>query len=156
MPRGGHVRLYFKAGQRGAASFPHARLVLPLVPSPMDSLNDTTEYKALLESIRSVYGYYFTDYAESLVKRRITNFMNNKGLTTLDKLGTHLLNDESIFEEFVQGLSITVTEMFRDPSFYKSLRENVLIRLATYPVVKIWLAGCANGVEADVIAILVQ
>src|SRR5258706_1875108 len=104
MPRGGHVRLYFKAGQRRAASFPHARVALPLVPSPMDPLIDTTEYKALLESIRSVYGYDFTDYAESSVKRRITNFMNNKGLTTLDKLGTHLLTmrapSKNLFKAF--------------------------------------------------------
>jgi len=122
----------------------------------MDPLIDPAEYKALLESIRSAYGYDFTDYAESSVKRRITNFMNNKGLTTLGKLGTRLLNEESMFEEFVQDLSITVTEMFRDPSFYKSLRENVLSRLATYPVVKIWLAGCATGEEAYSIAILLK
>ncbi len=116
----------------------------------------TAEYKELLESIRFIYGYDFTDYAEPSVKRRIINFMKNKGLGTLDKLGKLLLKDEGIFEEFVQDLSITVTEMFRDPSFYKSMREKVVKRLATYPVIKIWLAGCATGEEAYSVAILLR
>src|SRR5882762_247621 len=122
----------------------------------MDPLIDTKAYNELLGSIRILYGYDFTDYAESSVKRRIIHFMDNKGLGTLDNLGKLLLTDESIFEEFVQGLSITVTEMFRDPTFYKSIRETVLKRLATYPVVKIWLAGCATGEEAYSIAILLK
>src|SRR6267154_1216617 len=122
----------------------------------MDSIIDTKAYNELLGSIRFLYGYDFTDYAESSVKRRIIHFMNTRGLSTFDNLGKLLLKDERIFEEFVQELSITVTEMFRDPSFYKSVREKVLKRLATYPVVRIWLAGCATGEEAYSIAILLK
>jgi len=122
----------------------------------MDVLIDTPEYKELLESIRLAYGYDFTDYAESSVKRRINNFMGSRGLVSFDQLGKVLLNDESIFEQFVQDLSITVTEMFRDPSFYKSVRDNVLQRLTTYPVIRIWLAGCATGEEAYSMAILLK
>jgi chemotaxis protein methyltransferase CheR len=122
----------------------------------MDSIIDNKEYSELLESIHVQYGYDFTDYAESSIKRRIVHFMDNKGVPTFDKLENLLLRDESVFEEFVQGLSITVTEMFRDPSFYRSVRERVLKRLATYPVLKIWLAGCATGEEAYSIAILLK
>src|SRR6185436_2976232 len=122
----------------------------------MDVLIDTPEYNELLESIRLAYGYDFTDYAESSIKRRINNFMARSGLVSFDQLGKVLLNDESIFEQFVQDLSITVTEMFRDPSFYKSVRGNVLQRLATYPVIRIWLAGCATGEEAYSMAILLK
>jgi chemotaxis protein methyltransferase CheR len=67
-----------------------------------------------------------------------------------------LLKDESVFVEFVQDLSITVTEMFRDPPFYKSLREKVIKRLATYPVIKVWIAGCATGEEVYSVAILLK
>jgi chemotaxis protein methyltransferase CheR len=122
----------------------------------MDALPDTTEYANLLDSVRLRYGYDFTDYAESSAKRRITTFMANHRLETMDDLRKNLLADEGLFEEFVQGLSVTVTGMFRDPSFYKSLREKVLKRLATYPVIKIWLAGCATGEEAYSIAILLK
>lgn len=117
---------------------------------------DNKEFKELLESIRFVYGYDFTDYAEASVKRRVTQFMTSRKITEIGKLGKILLQDEKIFEEFVQELSVTVTEMFRDPTFYKSLRENILKRLATYPFIKVWIAGCATGEEIYSIAILLQ
>jgi chemotaxis protein methyltransferase CheR len=82
--------------------------------------------------------------------------MTNRKIDTVDKLGKLLLKDEAVFEEFVQDLSITVTEMFRDPSFYKSIREKVMKRLATYPLIKIWIAGCATGEEVYSMAIVLK
>lgn len=117
---------------------------------------DSKEYLDLLESVRMAYGYDFTDYAESSVKRRITHFMENRKITTIDALSKMLLKDEARFEEFVQELSVTVTEMFRDPFFYKSIRDSVIKRLATYPVIKIWIAGCATGEEVYSLAILLK
>jgi len=117
---------------------------------------DTSEFKELLESIRFAYGYDFTDYSEASVKRRTTHFMSGHNINNLGELGKILLKDENIFEEFIQAVSVTVTEMFRDPSFYKSLREKVMKRLATYPSIKIWIAGCATGEEVYSIAILLS
>jgi chemotaxis protein methyltransferase CheR len=117
---------------------------------------DKKEFKNLLESIRFVYGYDFTDYSEASVIRRIDHFMGTRKITALELLGKMILKDENLFEEFIQEISVTVTEMFRDPVFYKSLRENVLKRLATYPFIKVWIAGCATGEEIYSIAILLQ
>ena len=122
----------------------------------MDSTIGNEEYSGLLESIRFIYGYDFTDYAESAVRRRIIHFMQHTNIETVDKLGKLLLRDEAFFEEFVQELSVTVTEMFRDPTFYKSLRHKLIKRLATYPVIKIWIAGCATGEEVYSMAILLK
>lgn len=115
-----------------------------------------TEYKGLLEAIRFMYGYDFTDYAEASIKRRITNFTETNKISSLNELGKILLNDEQVFEAFVQHLSVTVTEMFRDPAFYKTLREVVIRQLETYPVIKIWIAGCATGQEVYSLAILLK
>ena len=112
------------------------------------------EIAELLESIRFIYGYDFTDYAEASIKRRVNNFMSNRKIDTVEALGKMILKDEKLFELFVQDLSVTVTEMFRDPLFYKSLRTSVAKRLATYPFIKIWIAGCATGEEVYSIAIL--
>ncbi|HEV8282892.1 MAG TPA: protein-glutamate O-methyltransferase CheR [Chitinophagaceae bacterium] len=117
---------------------------------------DDKEFKELLESIRFVYGYDFTDYSEASVKRRVDHFMNTRKITALDKLGKMILQDERLFEEFIQDVSVTVTEMFRDPAFFKILRQKVMKRLATYPFIKIWVAGCATGEEIYSIAILLQ
>ncbi|HTF31208.1 MAG TPA: protein-glutamate O-methyltransferase CheR [Flavitalea sp.] len=117
---------------------------------------DNKEFKGLLESIRVGYGYDYTDYAEASVRRRLEHFMNMRKIASLEKFGKMIFQDEKLFEDFVQEISVTVTEMFRDPAFYKSLRENVLKRLATYPFIKIWIAGCATGEEIYSIAILLQ
>jgi chemotaxis protein methyltransferase CheR len=127
-----------------------------MIVASMEIVIEDKEYKELLESLRFVYGYDFTEYAESSVKRRITHFMESRKIDSIEKLGHALLKDEQHFEEFVQELSITVTEMFRDPTFYKSMRTKVMKRLATYPIIKIWIAGCATGEEVYSIAILLK
>ncbi|MDB5273585.1 MAG: cheR [Chitinophagaceae bacterium] len=117
---------------------------------------DGKELKSLLESIRFAYGYDFTDYSEASVKRRVALYMSNKKIKSFSDFSNTILKEEKAFEEFVQELSVTVTEMFRDPLFYKSLREHVMKRLATYPFIKIWVAGCATGEEVYSIAILLK
>lgn len=114
------------------------------------------DYRKLLDSIYHQYGYDFTEYAESSVKRRITHFMNGRRIGSCDELQAVILDDEGIFEEFVQEMSVTVTEMFRDPAFYKEIREKVTARLATYPVIRLWIAGCATGQEIYSMAILLK
>lgn len=116
----------------------------------------SAELTELLESIRFVYGYDFTEYAEASVIRRISHFINANKMASLQELGKALLQDEKLFALFVQEFTVNVTEMFRDPAFYKSLRENVMARLATYPFIKIWIAGCSTGEEVYSMAILLK
>ena len=78
------------------------------------------------------------------------------GLDDVTQLQLKVLNDESFAARLLQDLSITVTEMFRDPEFYRSLRENVVPVLNTYPFIKIWHAGCSTGEEAYSMSIIVQ
>jgi chemotaxis protein methyltransferase CheR len=126
-------------------------------PSVQHTFNySQDELKEFLDTIKFMYGYDFTDYAEASIKRRIINFMNIYKIQSLQDLSRLLLKDDSLFETFIQELSVTVTEMFRDPTFYKSLRTHVLDRLATYPVIKIWIAGCATGEEVYSVAILMK
>jgi chemotaxis protein methyltransferase CheR len=114
------------------------------------------DLKALLAAIREAYGYDFTEYAEASIKRRSLYFMNSRQIRTVEELSKLLLSDEVVFEEFVRNLSVTVTEMFRDPAFYSCLRTKVIKRLATYPFIKLWVAGCATGEEVYSVAILLK
>lgn len=117
---------------------------------------DSADLKGMLAAIREVYGYDFTQYAEASIKRRSLYFMNSRKIKTIGELSKSLLQDEILFEEFLQNLSVTVTEMFRDPAFYSALRSKVIKRLATYPFIKVWVAGCATGEEVYSIAILLN
>lgn len=115
-----------------------------------------TEISSLLETVYQKYYYDFRQYSEAHIRRRITNMMLMSGLENVSQLQAKVLCDEVFASKFLQDLSITVTEMFRDPGFYKSLRENVIPILKTYPFIKIWHAGCSTGEEAYSMAILLQ
>src|SRR5690242_14504801 len=120
------------------------------------TMEGNEELHQFLESIRFVYGYDFTEYSEASVRRRIRTFMDAKKISSLKDLGLMILRDESFFEQFIQDITVNVTEMFRDPAFYKSLRKNVIGRLATYPFIKVWIAGCSTGEEVYSVAILLR
>jgi chemotaxis protein methyltransferase CheR len=114
------------------------------------------EISLLLEAIYRKYGYDFREYSQAHIRRRIMNRMSVSGLEDVSQMQSRVLNDEIFASELLQDLSITVTEMFRDPIFYRSLRENVIPVLKTYPFIKIWHAGCATGEEAYSMAIILQ
>jgi chemotaxis protein methyltransferase CheR len=114
------------------------------------------EIELLLEGIFRKYGYDFRGYSPAHVRRRIRNRMIISGIPEISQLQARVLQDEAFAALLLQDLSITVTEMFRDPAFYRSLRENVIPVLKTYPFVRIWHAGCSTGEEAYSMAIMLQ
>lgn len=114
------------------------------------------EVALLLEGIYRKYGYDFRGYSEAHVRRRVRSRMIISGISELAHLQSKVLQDPQFAALFIQDLSITVTEMFRDPLFYRSLRENVIPILKTYPFVRIWHAGCSTGEEAYSMAIILQ
>jgi len=114
------------------------------------------EISLLLEAIYQKYGYDYRQYSKAHINRRIRNRMVLSGLDDVSQIQSRVLKDEIFAHELLQDLSITVTEMFRDQDFYKSLRENVIPILKTYPFIKIWHAGCATGEEAYSMAIILQ
>jgi len=108
------------------------------------------------EGIYQKYGYDFRQYSKAHINRRIRNRMVLSGLDDVAQIQSKFLKDETFAYQLLQDLSITVTEMFRDRDFYKSLRENVIPILKTYPFIKTWHAGCATGEEAYSMAIILQ
>ena len=114
------------------------------------------ELQLLLEAIFLRYGYDFRNYSKAHIKRRVLHRLGTSQLSTVSQLIDKVLRDRDFFREFLDDLSINVTEIFRDPEFYKSLRENIIPKLKTYAYFKIWHAGCATGEEAYSLAILLK
>jgi len=110
----------------------------------------------LLAAIYHTYGYDFRGYSEAHIKRRIMNRMAMSGIKNISALQTKVLNEKPFASILLQDLSINVTEMFRDPGFYRSLREKIIPILKTYPFLKIWHAGCSTGEEAYSMAIVLE
>lgn len=114
------------------------------------------DLSAVLELVQKRYGFDFTQYARSSMKRRMQRIMENFGLPSVFELKHKLLNDELFFEVFIEEITVNVTEMFRDPFFYKELREKIIPQLESYPSIKIWHAGCSSGEEVYSLAILLH
>ncbi len=117
---------------------------------------ENIELELLLQALFLQYGYDFRDYSRAHVKRRVKHRMVQEGVKSISELQDNVLHDRSTFERLVRSLSINVTEMFRNPGFYKSVREKVIPALKTYPYLKIWHAGCATGEEVYSFAIMLK
>ncbi|OUS19269.1 chemotaxis protein CheR ['Osedax' symbiont bacterium Rs2_46_30_T18] len=114
------------------------------------------EIDTLLDAIRRRYDYDFSNYARSSLKRRINGLLIKEKLEMPYQLIPRILYDEEVFNRFLSELSVTVTEMYRDPEFFRNLVESIFPVLNTYPYFKIWHAGCATGEEAYSLAVLLK
>ncbi|SMC67966.1 CheR family methyltransferase [Pedobacter nyackensis] len=122
----------------------------------MDKDTDTISYEELenlIIFIKNVQGFDFSDYSAASLKRRVTRIMQLQKLSLFD-LRTLLTNDQDYFESFLIEITVNVTEMFRDPSFYKSVASNIIPYLKSYQRIKVWNAGCSTGEELYSFAIL--
>ena len=114
------------------------------------------ELQLLFEAIFLKYGYDFREYNKAHIKRRVLQRLAISQISTVTELQNLILRNKEFFREFLNDLSINVTEMFRDPDFYKSFRERIVPKLQTYTFFKVWHAGCSTGEEVYSLAILMQ
>ena len=110
----------------------------------------------LMQAIYSQYSYDFRDYAGASQKRRVLKALAQLGYPTIPVLQAAVAQNPGVFMQLLQYLTIPVSEMFRDPSFFLALRQQVMPVLRTYPSLKIWVAGCSTGEEVYSLAILLK
>jgi len=118
--------------------------------------NQDIEIKLLIEGLFLKYGYDFRNYSKAHIKRRILRRLTISDSASILEMLYNALYDRDFFEMLLLDFSINVTEMFRDPDFYKALRRDIVPLLKTYPFAKIWHAGCATGEEVYSMAILLK
>ncbi len=114
------------------------------------------EIELLLEGIFRHYGFDFRAYAYASIRRRLWKRIDEEGLTSMSALQQRVLHEPAMMEKLLLDLSINVTAMFRDPSFYVTFREHVVPLLRTYPFIRIWHAGCSTGEEVYSMAMLLR
>ncbi|MBY2929649.1 protein-glutamate O-methyltransferase CheR [Sphingomonadales bacterium 56] len=116
--------------------------------------HEELELDLLLEALWRHYHYDFRGYSRGSLHRRLARAQQRHGCESLSQLQHLLLRDPAVFADLMGFLTIQVSEMFRDPAYFRALRELVVPHLRTYPSLKIWIAGCANGEEFYSLAIL--
>lgn len=123
----------------------------------MDAVQiENIEIDLLAEALYRRYGFDFRNYARASMARRVRKFCDKNGHGTPSQLIPVLIHDRAQFSDFLLEVSVTVTELFRDPPVYRAIRQHVLPFLGTFPHIRIWHAGCATGEEVYTMAILLQ
>jgi len=125
-------------------------------PSAYNPELEQIEIELLLEGIYQHYGFDFRSYAYASIRRRLWKRIEAEGLTTISGLQDQVLHNPPMMEKLLLDLSINVTAMFRDPTFYRVFRQQVIPHLRTYPFIRVWHAGCATGEEVYSMAILLE
>ncbi len=124
--------------------------------TPGDIDLEVLELDLFLEGVFRHYGYDFRNYSRPSLTRRSRSFLQQEGLGTVSALLDRVLHDRSCFEKFILALTVNVSAMYRDPSFFLALRTNVVPLLRTYPFIRIWCAGCSTGEEVYSLAIMLE
>ena len=147
-------------GEGDAAAAPAAPVIRSsaamAAAMPAGPSNTDIELRLLMEAIYLRYSYDFRDYAGASQKRRVLHALGQFDCPTISELQARVLHDPLMFHQLLQYLTIPVSEMFRDPSFFLALRQQVVPRLATYASIKVWIAGCSTGEEVYSLAILLR
>ena len=125
------------------------------IPAPGEDV-EALELELFLEGVFRRYGYDFRGYARSSLRRRLRGVMRTEAVPTISALQDRVLHDAAAWDRCVQGISVNVSAMFRDPAFFRTFRTIAVPILRTYPFIRIWQAGASLGEEAYSLAILLQ
>ncbi|WP_040952114.1 CheR family methyltransferase [Gorillibacterium massiliense] len=129
---------------------------MQISPSSCDEERERIEIELLLEGIYRHYGYDFRNYAASSIRRRLWHRVNTWGLGSISALQDRVLHDPASMAELMSSLSVSVTEMFRDPELFAVFRKECAPRLRQLPSIRFWHAGCSTGEEVLSMAILLE
>lgn len=117
---------------------------------------ETIEVELLLQAIHQLTGYDFRDYSRSSIMRRIHHRMKMNQMDSVSILQNEVFTNKEMLHQLLQDFSINVTEMFRNPLFFKYIREEILPIFKELSEIRIWHAGCSTGEEAFSMAILLK
>jgi chemotaxis protein methyltransferase CheR len=123
---------------------------------PPDIELEQIEVDLFVLALKRRHGFDFSQYAPASLTRRVRQLVQVHQCASITELTARLLHEADFVTQVVQGLSVPVSEMFRDPAVFRALREQVLPMLASYPRINVWQAGCANGQEVYSLAILLE
>lgn len=114
------------------------------------------QLEVLINDVYEYHGFDFSGYSRASLKRRVDRLVQLDGFTDFTDFLSKVRADDVYFKHMVEEITVNVTEMYRDPHFYKTLREEIIPILATKPFIRIWHAGCSTGEEVYSMAILLQ
>ena len=126
-----------------------------MIPIPTCKIG-ASEVEELILLINDYSGYDFSDYSMPSLHRRFQRYIDLNKISDFKQLLQDLINDSAMVNNLIEEVTVNVTEMFRDPSFFAAIRSELVPQLNKLPLIKIWHAGCSTGEEVYSMAILLK
>lgn len=106
------------------------------------------DYEGFKKEIYKMTGINLSYYKEKQMKRRINSLIKKNNYDTYDAYVRAIKSDKELFNEFINYLTINVSEFYRNPEQWEVLEKDILpdlLKKSRYP--KIWSAACSTGDE---------
>ncbi len=113
------------------------------------------DFRLFVKTVRQYSKYDFSDYSDKSLKRMVAKVLSDNK-TDINTLLCNISNNREYLDNIINKLTVTTTELFRDPLVWKYLRKNVLPGLKTWSTINIWHAGCSAGQEVYSMLILLN
>lgn len=117
---------------------------------------DELEVALVLTAVKERWGYDFTGYAATALKRRLSQICSARGMARISDLVSAVLHDPQAAAAVISGISVPASDFFRDPPVWRFVRQELLCHLDSFPRINIWQAGCSRGEETYTLAILLH
>lgn len=114
------------------------------------------EIEDLFNFILKQYQYNFTEYSQASAKRRVSSILSFHKVNNVYQLIELIQTPEDFKNNFLYRFTVNVTEMYRDPFFYQSIKKNVLPNFKNKPEISVWHPGCSVGEEIISMATLFE
>jgi chemotaxis protein methyltransferase CheR len=122
----------------------------------VDPALDDLELDLLLEALYRRYQHDFRAYSRASLQRRVESARRRLECDSISQLQDRILRSPTDCTALVQALTVQVSEMFRDPAFFRAVRDQAVPVLRTYPSIRLWVAGCSTGEEVLSFAIVLE
>jgi len=114
------------------------------------------DIKKVIETVYEVRGIDFSNYAFSSFRRRIKRFMELNKVRDFNDFIRNIRESEEYVDNLIKEITVNVTEMFRDPTFWTFLNNNIIPKIKFENKLRIWHAACSTGEEVYSMAILLK
>ncbi|OAB32614.1 chemotaxis protein CheR [Paenibacillus macquariensis subsp. defensor] len=127
---------------------------------PVNHSEETTsadpDYAHFIEMIKKETGIDLSQYKEGQMKRRLTTLRVKNGYHSFDLFFKAMMQDKNLFNEFLDRMTINVSEFWRNPNRWEVLRDSIIPELlrSNKGRLKVWSAACSTGEEPYTLAMI--
>ena len=114
-------------------------------------------YEGFKQKILKLTGIDLSSYKERQMRRRIDSLIHRNNYDDYDEYFKALTQNSNLYDEFINYLTINVSEFYRNPEQWKVLENEIMPEIMKFnKKPKIWSAACSTGEEPYSLAMMMS